>query len=80
MRSCCSCCISNEVSCPVKECKHWINYEDDLNCSLISVEKNGPMTLREIADRLGVSFVRVKQIQDKALKKIPTKKDDFVNL
>ena len=28
------------------------------------------MTLREVADRIGVSFVRIKQIEDKALKKI----------
>tara|TARA_Y100000034_G_C6735449_1_gene326101 strand:+ start:472 stop:627 length:156 start_codon:yes stop_codon:yes gene_type:complete len=41
-----------------------------LNCALIAVEKNGAMTLREIADRLEISFVRVKQIQDKALLKL----------
>ena len=80
MRSCCDCCVSNDVGCPIKECRYWINYEDDLNCSLIAVDKNGPMTLREIADRLGVSFVRIKQIQDKALKKIPIKKDGTANL
>jgi DNA-directed RNA polymerase specialized sigma subunit len=28
------------------------------------------MTLREVADRMGISFVRVKQIQDKAIKKL----------
>jgi hypothetical protein len=70
LRECCAACVDNDVSCPIKECKNWIDYEDDLNCCLISIEKNGRMTLREIADRLKVSFVRVKQIQDKGLKKL----------
>tara|TARA_Y100000034_G_C6902501_1_gene417706 strand:+ start:121 stop:282 length:162 start_codon:yes stop_codon:yes gene_type:complete len=47
-----------------------MGYEEDLNCSLISIEKNGAMTLREIADRLGVTYVRIKQIEDGAKLKI----------
>ena len=70
MKECFDICAENGVECPFKECRHWIDYEEDLNCTLIAVEKNGEMTLREIADRMGVSFVRVKQIQDKALKKL----------
>lgn len=70
MRDCCKCCKEKEVACPIKDCERWINYKDDLNCSLISIEKHGRMTLREVADRMGVSFVRIKQLQDKALKKI----------
>jgi len=31
------------------------------------------MTLRECAKRLGVSYVRVKQIEDKAIKKLEKK-------
>ena len=73
MRSCCNCCVVNDVECPIKECQHWMDHEEDLNCSLIAVEKYGPMTLREIADRLDISFVRVKQIQDKALTKLRNK-------
>ncbi|MEK9768798.1 MAG: sigma factor-like helix-turn-helix DNA-binding protein [Betaproteobacteria bacterium] len=37
---------------------------------MISVDKHGTLTLREVAERLGVSYVRIKQIQDKAIKKI----------
>jgi len=70
MRECSTKCMDNATPCEQKECKHWIDYGEDLNCTLIAVEKNGEMTLREIADRMGVSFVRVKQIQDKALKKL----------
>ena len=33
------------------------------------------MNLREVAARLGISFVRVKQIQDAALRKLTSKKD-----
>tara|TARA_Y100000034_G_scaffold87493_1_gene104926 strand:+ start:231 stop:485 length:255 start_codon:yes stop_codon:yes gene_type:complete len=70
MRKCCESCVKHKVSCPVKSCDYWINYKGDMNCSLIAVEKNGSMTLREVADRLKISFVRVKQIQDVALKKL----------
>lgn len=63
-------CIKENVSCPNNDCKMWIDYEEDLNCTLVAVQKNGSMTLREIALRERISFVRVKQIQDKALMKI----------
>ncbi len=57
------------------DCRQWINYADDLNCTLIAVDKHGKMTLREVSERLGVSFVRIKQIQDKALLKASKNKD-----
>jgi DNA-directed RNA polymerase sigma subunit (sigma70/sigma32) len=63
-------CIDKERSCEQKECRQWLNYDEDLNCALITVEKHGMLTLREIADRLDISFVRVKQIQDQAVKKL----------
>lgn len=70
MRKCLKTCKHLNVECPVSECRHWIDYPQDLNCVLESVNKNGPMTLREVGDRLGLSYVRVKQIEDKLLKKI----------
>ncbi len=70
MRKCLLTCKKMNVACPINECKYWIDYEEEHNCMFETVSVNGPMTLREIADRLGISFVRVKQIQDKALKKI----------
>jgi hypothetical protein len=73
LKMCASACLSNEVECPFRECKHWINHQGDLNCDLISIDRNGEMTLRQIADRLGVSFVRIKQIEDKAMKKLSKK-------
>ncbi len=56
--------------CAECNCRHLINYKKDNNCCLISVDKHGRLTLREVAERLGVSYVRIKQIQDKAISKI----------
>ena len=49
-------CLKDEESCPATECRYNIDYEDEFNCSLISIYKNGPMSLREIAKREGLSF------------------------
>ena len=72
MKGCAEYCKTLDTECPCKECRLHIEYPEDLNCTLIAIDKNhtGELTLREVADRLGVSFVRVKQIQDKALQKL----------
>ena len=64
MRECAEVCVKHNVTCPVEDCRLWIEYEQDLNCTDIAVAKHGKMTLREISERLGVSFVRIKQIED----------------
>jgi len=58
------------TSCKVDECRHWINYPKEFNCCLVSVYENGPMTLRQVAERIHLSFARIKQIESKALQKI----------
>lgn len=63
-------CLELGVSCPVKDCREWIDYREDANCTLVAIAKNGNMTLREVADRLHVSFVRIKQIEDKTVEKV----------
>ena len=55
------------VPCELKDCRQWINYKEDLNCTIICTNRHGPLTLHETAERLGISFVRVKQNQDAAL-------------
>ena len=72
MRECVKRCEELNVSCPCEECRLWINHDEDLNCTLHAVKNNhtGELTLREVADRMGISFVRVKQIQDKAARKV----------
>ena len=59
--------------CANVDCRHWIDYSEDLNCVFICAEKHGYLTLDETSKRLGISLVRVKQIQDKAVKKIHKK-------
>jgi len=80
MKSCCNCCVTNNHKCPVKKCRYWIDYKEDLNCSLIAIEKHGSMTLREVADRLGISFVRVKQLESQALSKLLDQESFFSDL
>ena len=48
----------------------WIDYPEDNNCIYESIRKNGSMTLDQIAKRLGISLVRVSQIEKLALKKL----------
>jgi len=74
LRECTEHCIKNKISCPEEnsDCKHWINYEDDYNCTLYTIQKNkyNGLTLHETAKRLGLSFVRIKQIEDSSLEKL----------
>tara|TARA_R110000824_G_scaffold166215_6_gene342951 strand:+ start:194 stop:439 length:246 start_codon:yes stop_codon:yes gene_type:complete len=74
-------CKRENVACKEKECRHWIEYSKDFNCVLEAVDNHGAMTLREVADRLNVSFVRVQQIEKAALKKmrINAKKHSIYN-
>jgi DNA-directed RNA polymerase sigma subunit (sigma70/sigma32) len=73
-KSCLEACKTLETSCPNQECRNWINYEKELNCVLVSVEKaqenNSELTLRDVAERIGCSFVRVKQLEEQAIKKL----------
>tara|TARA_Y100000296_G_scaffold25509_1_gene29977 strand:+ start:1985 stop:2245 length:261 start_codon:yes stop_codon:yes gene_type:complete len=63
-------CLKEGIACPVTDCRLWIDFEKEHNCCLISIYENGNMTLREAAERLGISFARVKQIEVKALEKL----------
>ena len=74
LRECSRVCMRNKKICHEKECRYFIDYEDEFNCCLISIYENGNMTLREIGDRLGISFARVKQIETVALNKMKKKK------
>lgn len=69
---------SNEMKrsdCPVgictnTSCRMWINYLEDNNCGLLSIDKNGAMTNKEIAARLGVSAQYVSSVEQRALRKL----------
>ena len=70
MIECAKKCCELKVSCPVTDCRSWINYEEDLNCVNVAVDKTGMMKLRKIAERLGLTSARVQQIEKGALTKL----------
>jgi len=70
MKKCAIECYLARVGCLNQECRLHIEYEEDLNCTLIALEKHGPMTLEEIGKRHHVSTVRAKQILDATLAKL----------
>jgi hypothetical protein len=74
MKECTRKCVVNKKECTEKQCRAWIDYKKDFNCSNIAIKRHGNMTLAEIATRLNLSIVRIKQIQDKALQKLRKKR------
>lgn len=72
LEECCEACLKHKVTCPVKQCRYWIKFRKDLNCTLIAA-RNGPLTLHETAERLGLTYGRVHQLEKLALKKLKQK-------
>ena len=70
--NCIDTCRETNRPCEQRDCRMWVDYPPELNCCHETVEENGRMTLREVAERLNISYVRVKQIEDKALGKLKT--------
>ncbi len=60
-------CQNEKKCCEVRECRLWLDYPQDLNCTEIAVQKEGSLTLTKIGDRLKLTASRVKQIENKAL-------------
>ena len=78
MRGCRAKCQELLVSCPVEDCRFWINSENDLNCTLEAIDNhdygdNKKMTLREIGKKLNISHVMVSFIESNALEKLKSK-------
>jgi arginine decarboxylase-like protein len=73
-------CLKDKECCNAKSCKFHIDYEEEFNCSMISIYENGALSLREIAKREGLSFARIKQIQDKALVKLKKRLPDGIEM
>jgi len=72
-------CKKHAVSCPNSDCRMWMDYEEDNNCCLISIEEKGKdgsdkgLTLHEVADRLQLNYLKVRQIELNALRKLSNK-------
>lgn len=77
MRKCAADSLENDSICNKEDCRLWIKHNEDLNCTLISVKKNGRMGLKEVGERLGISYVRVSQIEKEAFKKLKKKNFDL---
>lgn len=58
----------NHCGCSKERC--WIDFPEDQNCIYVSISKHGAMTLDEVSKRLGISLVRVSQIEKEAMKKL----------
>jgi|TARA_R110002126_G_scaffold251625_2_gene394621 ribosome-binding protein aMBF1 (putative translation factor) len=59
------------VECDKTSCRNWMNFQEDLNCSVVCARKESAgLSLREVADRMGVSFPRISQIEHGAFKKL----------
>ena len=48
----------------------WVDFPEDMNCIHVAIAKNGAMTLDEVSKRIGVSLVRISQIEKQALNKL----------
>ena len=70
MKQCAIECYLKKRVCEQKECRLYIEYEGDLNCTSIAIQKYGPMTLEEIGKRHQISTVRAKQLVDASLIKL----------
>ena len=70
MKKCTLKCVELNIECPNNDCRYWVEHQNSLNCCFVAIERNGEMDLRAIGDIMGVSFVRIKQIQDKAIQKV----------
>jgi DNA-directed RNA polymerase sigma subunit (sigma70/sigma32) len=70
LRECARLCLRSNIACRQTECRLHLDYEEDNNCTLIAVNKHGPMTLEQVAKRHHISIVRAKQILDETLVKL----------
>lgn len=77
MKECSKECMIHQKKCKQNDCRMWIDYKEDLNCALITVNTHDKLTLREVGERLKLSTVRIKQIQDVAQQKLLSKLHDL---
>ena len=52
MKQCSRECMERNYACDQTECRMWMDFEKDFNCSLIAVYKHGEMTLEQVGERL----------------------------
>lgn len=67
-------CQTDNKKCQEKECRLWVDFPEDLNCTLICINKHKKLNIQQIAERLHISMTRVSQITKEALGKLESKK------
>ena len=65
-------CVIRNVCCEKVTVETGLTIKMRHNCSKISIYLHGRMTLKQVAERLGISIARVKQIETKALARLKT--------
>ena len=73
MKKCAKDALESDSICNKQECRLWLNYSKDLNCTAISIKKHGRLGLKEVGERLAISYVRGSQIEKEAFKKLKKK-------
>lgn len=53
---------SFDVSCCEEQCRQWIKSEEHNNCTIVAAN-NGPLTLEDVGNILGLSRMRICQIE-----------------
>lgn len=52
--------------CARRDCRYWISHAGAVNCTLVAAS-DGPMTLQQIGEIIGVTRMRVCQLEKKIL-------------
>jgi len=60
-----------------KEDRYYVNSECHNNCVLCLIQEKGPMTQKQVGEYLGLSKMRISQIERKAIKKLKKNKSIF---
>ena len=63
----------NDKKCKKNNCHYWINHKESNNCTIVGAQKENYWTLERIGNLLGVTRMRVCQIEKKAINKIKQK-------
>jgi len=64
---------SQKIDCQNKSCRQWLKCGSFQNCTLIA-SRQGPMSLQEIGDIMGVTRMRICQMEKRIVQKI----SDFI--
>lgn len=60
-----------KICCDKSNCRYYILFEEDLNCSLICAKKNPDgLKLSEVGERMHLSLTTIFNIHNSALKKM----------